>query len=108
MDEAAYADYVKELDNALFASDHTDRQAMLADIGVSSIDDLFVDVPQAARLDAPLDLPRHQGEMHVERQLAALAGRNVPAGSVPFFCGVGAYKHHVPATVDHIISVPSF
>ncbi|MEL0071767.1 MAG: aminomethyl-transferring glycine dehydrogenase subunit GcvPA [Rhodobiaceae bacterium] len=86
----------------------TDRQAMLADIGVSSIDDLFVDVPEAARLDAPLDLPRHQGEMHVERQLAALAGRNVPAGSVPFFCGVGAYKHHVPATVDHIIQRSEF
>jgi len=86
----------------------TDRQAMLAEIGVSSIDDLFVDVPQAARRDMPLDLPRHQGEMYVEQHLASLAAQNVTAGSVPFFCGAGAYKHHVPATVDHIIQRSEF
>ncbi len=80
-----------------------DRSAMLANIGVGDIDALFVDVPEAARRDGTVDLPRHQGEMQVERQLSAMAAKNMTASSVPFFCGAGAYKHHVPATVDHII-----
>ena len=46
-----------------------DREAMLAAIGVKSIDDLFVDVPGAARLDGPVDLPRVAGELEVERAL---------------------------------------
>ncbi|MFN5081721.1 aminomethyl-transferring glycine dehydrogenase subunit GcvPA [Brevundimonas sp.] len=85
-----------------------DRDAMLAAIGVETIDDLFVDVPVAARLDGPVDLPRVAGEVEVERQLQRLAAKNVTAGSVPFFCGAGAYRHHVPATVDHIIQRSEF
>jgi glycine dehydrogenase subunit 1 len=86
----------------------SDRQAMLATIGAGHIDDLFVDVPEAARRDGTVDLPRHQGEMQVERQLSALAAKNMTASTVPFFCGAGAYKHHVPATVDHIIQRSEF
>ena len=86
----------------------TDREAMLAQIGVASADALFADVPPAARLDDLIDLPRHQGEMQVERQLTAMAAKNTNAAQVPFFCGAGAYKHHVPATVDHIIQRSEF
>lgn len=85
-----------------------DRTAMLAAIGADSIDDLFVDVPQAARLDGPVDLPRVAGELEVERALSAMAAKNATAGAVPFFCGAGAYKHHVPATVDHVIQRSEF
>ena len=85
-----------------------DRTAMLAAIGVKSIDDLFVDVPKPAQREGFVDLPRVAGEMEVERALSALAGRNVAAGSVPFFCGAGAYRHHVPATVDHVIQRSEF
>ena len=85
-----------------------DRRAMLSAIGVGAIDDLFADVPEAVRLKQLPDLPRHAGEMEVERRLAALSGRNVPAGSVPFFVGCGAYKHHVPASVDHLIQRSEF
>ena len=85
-----------------------DRAEMLRIIGVSSIDDLFVDVPPSARRSGTVDLPAHLGELEVERELAALAGRNTPAGSVPFFCGAGAYRHHVPASVDHIIQRSEF
>ena len=58
---------------------HTDadRAAMLSAIGVASIDDLFRDVPEQARLSELPDLPRHAGELSVERQLAGLAGKNV-------------------------------
>ena len=85
-----------------------DRQSMLATIGAGQIDDLFVDMPQAARRDGTVELPRHQGEMQVERQLSAMATQNMTASAVPFFCGAGAYKHHVPATVDHIIQRSEF
>ena len=85
-----------------------DRQSMLATIGAGQIDDLFVDVPEAARRDGTVELPRHQGEMQVERQLSAMAAKNMTASAVPFFCGAGAYKHHVPATVDHIIQRSEF
>ena len=85
-----------------------DRAAMLAAIGAKSIDDLFIDVPQAARREGFVDLPRVAGELEVERALETMAGRNTTAGSVPFFCGAGAYRHHVPATVDHIIQRSEF
>ncbi len=82
----------------------TDRTAMLATIGADTIDDLFVDVPESARLDGPVPgLPNHASELSVERHLSALAAKNVAAGSVPFFLGCGAYRHHVPASVDHLI-----
>jgi glycine dehydrogenase subunit 1 len=46
--------------------------------------------------------------MEVERHLSRLAAKNTYAGSVPFFLGAGAYKHHVPATVDHLIQRSEF
>ena len=64
--------------------------------------------PQPARRDGFVDLPRVAGELEVERALAAMAAKNASAGSVPFFCGAGAYKHHVPATVDHVIQRSEF
>ncbi|MEQ1890337.1 MAG: aminomethyl-transferring glycine dehydrogenase subunit GcvPA [Alphaproteobacteria bacterium] len=86
----------------------TDRSAMLQAIGVASIDDLFIDVPQAARRTEPLDLPPHQGEIEVERTLRAMAAKNLAACDAPFFCGAGAYRHHIPATVDHLIQRSEF
>jgi glycine dehydrogenase subunit 1 len=85
-----------------------DRVEMLGAIGVTSIDDLFVDVPASARRDGTVDLPLHAGEIEVEREMAGLARRNRSAGEGPFFCGAGAYRHHVPATVDHIIQRSEF
>ncbi len=86
-----------------------DRTAMLSTIGALDIDALFVDVPESAWLTRPIaGLPLHSPEMLVERELSALAAQNLHAGSVPFFVGAGAYKHHVPATVDHIIQRGEF
>src|SRR5690349_17485341 len=86
-----------------------DRRVMLARIGAPDVDALFRDVPKPAL--APLsafNLPDTQGEMEVERALAKLAGKNIAAGAAPFFCGAGAYKHHVPAAVDHLIQRSEF
>ncbi|HWD68455.1 MAG TPA: aminomethyl-transferring glycine dehydrogenase subunit GcvPA [Caulobacteraceae bacterium] len=85
-----------------------DRAEMLGVIGAPSIDALYRDVPPAVLLDGPVDLPPHQGELEVERALGKLAGRNRAAGAGPFFCGAGAYRHHVPASVDHIIQRSEF
>jgi glycine dehydrogenase subunit 1 len=82
---------------------------MLRIVGADSIDDLFVDVPEAARLRDKIDgLPDHLSEMAVERDLARLSRRNLVAGDVPFFLGCGAYRHHIPASVDHLIQRGEF
>ena len=86
-----------------------DRKAMLARIGTKSIDDLFVDVPSAAVIDrGRFALPDGLGELEVERHLSRLAAKNMAAGSAAFFCGSGAYRHHVPASVDHLIQRSEF
>ena len=86
----------------------SDRAEMLAAIGVDSIDALFGDVPEAARLEGPVDLPRAMGEIEVERLVSRMAAQNVTADSVPFFIGGGVYRHHIPAAVDHLIQRGEF
>jgi glycine dehydrogenase subunit 1 len=88
--------------------DKADREAMLAAIGATHVDGLFEAVPPQFLTAAIEGLPGHQSEIAVERAMARLAGRNTPAGSVPFFAGCGAYKHHVPASVDHLIQRSEF
>ena len=85
-----------------------DRAAMLDAIGAAQIDDLYGDVPQSARSGQIAGLPQHQGAMEVERALTALAGRTPGAGAAPRFLGAGAYRHHIPASVDHIIQRSEF
>ncbi|RED15278.1 aminomethyl-transferring glycine dehydrogenase subunit GcvPA [Parasphingopyxis lamellibrachiae] len=86
-----------------------DRAAMLAKIGARDVDALFADVPEEARLDGPVHgLPDHATELAVERDLGAMARKNVSAADVPFFLGCGAYRHHIPASVDHLIQRGEF
>ena len=86
-----------------------DRRDMLATIGAPSVDALFRDVPASARLDGPIaGLSRTMVELEVERHMSALAARSRPAGSMASFIGAGAYRHHVPASVDHLIQRGEF
>ena len=86
-----------------------DRSEMLSVIGADSIEDLFADVPAQVRLSGPIEgLPGHASEMAVERHMRGLASKNLDAGSAPFFLGAGAYRHHVPASVDHLIQRGEF
>src|ERR1700722_1323418 len=86
-----------------------DRRVMLGRIGAPNIDALFRDVPKEAVVGREaFALPDHQGALEVERALARLAAANVAAGSVPFFCGAGAYRQHVPGAVDHLIQRSEF
>src|ERR1700750_2789843 len=86
----------------------TDIQEMLDRIGVSSIDDLFEQIPEGVRLDRDLDLPAGMSEDEVHRHLAQLAARNVDAEHEVTFLGAGMYDHYVPALIDSIITRSEF
>ena len=79
-----------------------DRQAMLQAIGVSSLDDLFADVPAEKRFPA-LDLPPALSELDLQQHLADLAGRNLNLTEYACFLGAGAYNHYIPPVVNHLI-----
>ncbi|SJZ81576.1 glycine dehydrogenase subunit 1 [Enhydrobacter aerosaccus] len=86
-----------------------DRREMLRVIGAKSVDELFRDVPASARLPGKVaGLPDHQGELEVERAFQAFAAKNVSPANAPFFIGAGAYRHHVPSTVDYMIQRGEF
>jgi glycine dehydrogenase subunit 1 len=80
---------------------HTDDDVarMLRAIGLSSVDQLFEQIPEAVRLDRPLDLPDGVSEMEILAEMKALAGRNRSAEDLVCFAGGGAYDHFVPAVV---------
>ena len=85
-----------------------DREAMLAAIGVESIDDLFAELPSEVRLDRPLDLEPGAAESEVVEDLGALARKNADAESEVCFLGAGMYDHYVPAIVDAITQRSEF
>ena len=88
---------------------HTDaeRQAMLADIGVENVEELFWDIPEKFRYPQ-LDLPEPLSEMETLQELQFLAGLNLNANTTPAFLGAGAYRHWVPSVVDYVISRGEF
>ncbi|HVO41370.1 MAG TPA: aminomethyl-transferring glycine dehydrogenase subunit GcvPA [Aggregatilineales bacterium] len=83
---------------------HTDadREAMLAKIGVDSLDRLFDTIPAEHRFPV-LDVPRPMSEMEVRWELEALANANAAAHEFPMFLGAGAYNHYIPSIVNHIL-----
>jgi glycine dehydrogenase subunit 1 len=88
---------------------NADRGEMLSVIGAPDVDALFADVSAEHYLKDPIEgLPMHASEMAVERHMRRLSKKNLAAGDAAFFCGAGAYRHHVPATVDHLIQRGEF
>ncbi len=84
------------------------REKMLKEIGVDTIDDLFVDVPKSAVLKDLIDLPLHKSEAEVEQDFLQMKTKNLEAGQVACFLGAGAYRHHIPAAVDYLIQRGEF
>jgi glycine dehydrogenase subunit 1 len=80
-----------------------DREEMLAAIGVSSIEELFRDIPEGVRLDRELDLDPPLPEPELSRHLEELAARNVDTTKELSFLGAGIYDHYVPAVVDAVL-----
>jgi glycine cleavage system P protein (glycine dehydrogenase) subunit 1 len=85
-----------------------DRAEMLAKIGVGSVENLFDDIPVESRLEGYLDLPMQASEMEVENDFRILAAKNLSPAVAPCFLGGGAYRHHIPATVDHVMQRSEF
>lgn len=85
-----------------------DRQAMLTALDADKVEDLYVDVPAEAMLAGPVDLPAHAGELEVEGIFKSLAAKNLSPARAPCFLGGGAYRHHVPAAVDHLVQRGEF
>jgi glycine cleavage system P protein (glycine dehydrogenase) subunit 1 len=85
-----------------------DREAMLATIGVGSVDDLFDQVPPGVRFERELDVPPALGEAELTRHLEELAARNSHAGNELSFLGAGVYDHYVPSVVDLLLARGEF
>jgi len=85
-----------------------DREAMLERIGVSSVEDLFQDIPERVRFRGDLDLEPALSEPELVAHLEELAGRNVHTGQELSFLGAGIYDHYVPALVDAILARGEF
>jgi glycine dehydrogenase subunit 1 len=81
---------------------------MLEEIGVSSVNDFFTNIPEETRQKKLLDLPLQKGEIEVSRYFEKLAAKNTSAKQTAFFLGAGSYYHHIPATVDSIIQRSEF
>jgi glycine dehydrogenase subunit 1 len=77
-----------------------DRERMLETIGVADIEGLFGDIPEAVRLDRPLDVGPALTEQELVAHLTELAERNVHTGRELSFLGAGAYDHYVPAVAE--------
>ncbi len=85
-----------------------DRQAMLEAIGAESVEELFEMVPRELRLGRDLCLPAAMGELELTSHMAALAGKNTPAGQAVCFLGGGSYDHFIPAVVDFVAARSEF
>jgi len=90
------------------AVNEADCRAMLAAIGVGSVEELFGAIPAGLRLGRPLDLPPGQTQQAVEEELRALAARNTSVEDEVSFLGAGMYDHYVPAVVDMLTSRSEF
>lgn len=85
------------------------REIMLREIGVDSIDDLLVDIPEELRMEGKMHLPEPlPAEADLKRHVEGILARNVTAGEYLSFLGAGCYDHHVPAVVDEIIGRSEF
>jgi glycine dehydrogenase subunit 1 len=85
-----------------------DREAMLAAIGVSSVDELFEQIPKGVRLGRELDVPPALSEVELYARMSELAGRNAHSGAELSFLGAGIYEHYVPSVVDLLLTRGEF
>ena len=84
------------------------EQEMLAAMGMSSMDDLFSDIPEDVRRTEPLDLPDPQTEEEILREARMLLGSNVSVDSRPSFLGAGLYSNFVPTMVPMLATRGEF
>ena len=79
------------------------KEAMMKEVGIDSIDDLYRDIPQPFMLTRRLNLPSPTSEYEVKRHIESLLAKNKTSQSMPTFLGAGCWPHHVPSVVENII-----
>ena len=84
-----------------------EQDDLLAAVGLSSVDELFADIPNDYR-NPPLRLPDPMSELEIQRELGAMAGRNRPLSSGPSFLGAGSYYHFIPSIVKAVMTRGEF
>ncbi len=84
-----------------------DRRAMLREIGVSSVEEVFHDIPERFR-NARFNLPPPLSELELKNELAQLANLNANLDDYACFLGAGSYRHFIPSVVEHIIGRSEF
>ena len=85
-----------------------DIEEMLDVVGVDSVDDLFLDIPKAIRVDDELAIPAAMAEGELLRHMQQLAAKNTTSTNLPVFLGAGVYDHTIPSVVDAVISRSEF
>lgn len=85
-----------------------DQQQMLAAIGVSSVGDLFSDIPQRVRFQGEYNIKKAASEPQLLKELNNMAAKNVHLKDYASFLGAGVYDHYMPVIVDHVISRSEF
>lgn len=79
-----------------------DIQAMLDTIGVDSLDDLFIDIPEEIRLDRELNISSAMSELEVSKLVGDLASKNMTVNDAVSFIGGGVYNHYIPSIIKHL------
>ena len=85
-----------------------ERRRLLRAVGLENSEQLFDSIPAEFRLQRPLDLPEPMAEADLVEHLRALSRKNLDPHDSAVFLGAGAYRHFIPAVVDHLISRSEF
>lgn len=85
-----------------------DTQAMLATIGVKSIDELFSPIAPALQYRKALDLPAHMTEMELKDEFQRLSTQNLSTGKLDNYLGAGVYEHYSPSVIRHLLNRSEF
>ena len=84
------------------------RQKMLQELGLQSVEQLYLDIPESVRLKERLKVPASISEHEVKRHVETLLLKNKTCSDMPCFLGAGCWHHYVPAAVDAIVSRSEF
>src|SRR3954462_6638178 len=98
----------KKMKHRYLPMTETDKQAMLETIGVTSIDELFSDIPEQVRFKGEYNIKKAKSESALLKGLSQLGAKNADLRSNTSFLGAGVYDHYIPVIVDHVISRSEF
>ena len=85
------------------------KQAMLRELGLQSVEEIYAEIPERLRFRGELDIPEPiLSERALRKHVLGLLDRNTSSVDYLNFCGAGCWQHHVPAIVDEVINRAEF